>query len=95
MRNILRFVAALAAIAAAARMSTFRFARGFKKAIGHSPYQYVIERRLVRAEELLRTTRESIADIAGSVGFSTQSHFTASVRNRFGATPRRYRETAD
>jgi AraC family transcriptional regulator len=85
----------LAAIAAAARMSTFRFARGFKKAIGHSPYQYVIERRLVRAKEMLRTTRESIADIAGSVGFSTQSHFTASFRNRFGATPRRYRETAD
>jgi AraC family transcriptional regulator len=84
----------LESIAAAARMSTFRFARGFKKAVGRAPYQYVIERRLERAKELLRTTREPIANIAASVGFATQSHFTASFRRRFGATPKQYRDTA-
>jgi len=83
----------LEAIAAAAHLSTFRFARGFRKAVGQPPHQYVIGRRLERAKELLRTTEEGIGEVGRRVGFSSQSHFTALFRRRCGLPPKRYRET--
>jgi len=83
----------LDAIAAAANLSTFRFARGFRKATGQPPHQYVIGRRLERAKELLRTTDEEIGEVARRVGFASQSHFTAVFSRRCGLPPRRYRQT--
>jgi AraC family transcriptional regulator len=83
----------LDAIAAAANLSTFRFARGFRKATGQPPHQYVIGRRLERARELLRITDEEIGEIARRVGFASQSHFTAVFSRRCGLPPRRYRQS--
>lgn len=83
----------LDAIAAAANLSTFRFARGFRKATGQPPHQYVIGRRLERAKELLRTTEEEIGEVARRVGFASQSHFTAVFCRRCGLPPRRYRQS--
>jgi AraC family transcriptional regulator len=83
----------LDAIAAAASFSTFRFARGFRKATGQPPHQYVIARRLERAKELLRTTEEEIGEVARRVGFASQSHFTAVFSRRCGLPPRRYRQS--
>ena len=76
-------------------MSPFRFARAFRQATGLSPRQYVIGRRIERAKELLRATRRDLDEIAGAVGFSTQSHFTAVFRRRVGTTPKRFRDGAD
>lgn len=81
----------LDAIAAAANLSTFRFARGFRRALGQPPHQYIIGRRLERARDLLRTTQESIGEVARRVGFATQSHFTAVFSRRCGVSPQRYR----
>jgi AraC family transcriptional regulator len=82
----------LETIAAAAAMSAFRFARAFRKAIGQSPRQYVIGRRIERAMELLRSTDRDLAEVANVVGFSTQSHFTSVFSRRCGTTPKRYRD---
>jgi AraC family transcriptional regulator len=82
----------LEAIAAAAGMSAFRFARAFKKATGHSPRQYVIGRRIELARELLRGSDDDLTDIAHRVGFATQSHFTSVFRQRCGITPKRFRD---
>ena len=83
----------LEAIAGSAHLSTFRFARGFRRALGQPPHQYVIGRRLERAKELLRTTDEGIGEVARRVGFISQSHFTAVFRRRCGVPPKRYRES--
>jgi AraC family transcriptional regulator len=80
-------------IADAAAISPFRVARGFREALGQSPRQYVISRRIERAKELLRGTEPTLAEIASQVGFATQSHFTAMFRRRCGMTPKRYRDT--
>ncbi|MGH8795044.1 MAG: helix-turn-helix domain-containing protein [Stackebrandtia sp.] len=70
-----------------------RFSRGFKAATGLPPHRYVVERRLERAAELLRTSRETqIGQIAYAVGFSSQSHLTTAFGRKFGVTPRAYRE---
>lgn len=82
----------LESIATAAGVSPFRFARGFKRATGRAPHQYVVMRRLERAKELLRSTDRAIGDVARTVGFSTPSHFTSVFRRHCGATPRRFRE---
>lgn len=68
------------------------FSRAFKARTGVSPYQWVIERRLVRAEQLLRGTKMSLAEIAFAVGFSSQSHMTTLFSQRMGLTPSEFRK---
>jgi AraC family transcriptional regulator len=71
--------------------SAFHFARLFKTATGRSPHQYVIERRVARAQELLRHSKLPKADIAYEVGFSSQSHFVTAFKKAVGVTPGVYR----
>jgi AraC family transcriptional regulator len=81
----------LSELAAQSEMPLGTFARHFRNATGQSPYAFVIERRLCRAETLLREGNESIAEIALACGFSSQSHFTSAFRDRRGATPAMWR----
>jgi AraC family transcriptional regulator len=78
-------------IAAAVTMSAFRFARGFKKETGRSPHQFLLERRVEFAKDLLRSTDRKLADIAQSAGFANQGHFAAVFRQRCRMTPMAYR----
>ena len=79
-------------IAKAVNMSSFRFARGFKTATGQSPHQFLLERRIELAKDLLRTTDQRLVDIARAVGFATQSHFSSVFRQRCQLTPKSYRD---
>lgn len=81
-------------IAAVVNMSSFRLARGFKKATGRSPHQFIVERRIERAKDLLRSTDRKLVFIARTVGFATPSHFTAVFKQRCNVTPTGYRDQA-
>ena len=81
-------------IAAAVHMSTFHFARMFKEATGQPPHVYVIVQRVEHAKELLRSSTLSLIDVAASVGFQTQSHFTGVFHRYAGVTPRVFRLTS-
>lgn len=81
----------LAEIAAVVNMSQFYFARMFKQLIGIAPHQYVVQRRMERAQQLLTKSQLSVAQVALRVGFSNQSHFTAQFRKATGTTPKGYR----
>jgi AraC family transcriptional regulator len=72
-------------------MSPYRFAHGFKLATGIAPHRYVIERRIERAQSLLRETDLSITQVAQEVGYATQSHFSVVFHRFTGQTPRSYR----
>lgn len=78
-------------LADVAELSEFHFSRMFRTAMGVSPHQYVIKRRLERARALLSDTDESIAQIAYQVGFSSQSHLTATFKKATGITPGKFR----
>jgi AraC family transcriptional regulator len=78
-----------------AKLSPHHFATAFKASTGLSPHRYVIERRINRARDLLRRDDKSISDIAYAVGFSSQSHLTATFRRTMGVTPRRFRQSLD
>src|ERR1700722_1375649 len=79
-------------MAAIADLSPFHFARQFKAATGLAPHQYVIARRVQRAQELLRTDREvGMAEVAFRSGFASQSHFCLHFKRIVGLTPRQFR----
>ena len=83
---------ALSAIAQAVEMSPYHFARMFKQSTGLAPHQYLLERRIERAKELLANKDLPLAEIAYLLGFSSQSHFTAIFRKLTTTTPKVYRE---
>lgn len=81
----------LAELATVADLSTHHFGQAFKASMGTPPHRYLIERRVHRAKELLIGSNQSIAEVAASVGFSSQSHMTFNFRKLVESTPARYR----
>lgn len=73
-------------------LSPSHFSRMFRKTTGLSPHQYVVQRRLDRAQRLLSSTRLSIGEIANAVGFYDQSHLVRQMRRVKGVTPTYIRE---
>src|SRR5262245_13801599 len=82
-------------MAAAAHLSPFHFVRRFKATTGLPPYQYVIMRRVERAQQLLQQGRDrSLAEIARCTGFSDQSQFSHHFKRAVGVTPGQFRKSA-
>ncbi|MEJ8859226.1 AraC family transcriptional regulator [Variovorax robiniae] len=75
------------ALARETGLSPHHFAKCFKASMGCTPHRYVRERRLDRSRTLLKDTAMSIAEIALTLGFAGQSHFTQAFRETFGVTP--------
>lgn len=81
----------LEAMAAAAYLSPFHFARLFKKVTGTSPHAYLAALRLERAQALLATTDLSIIEVSTRVGYTSPSHFAKAFRQATGLSPRAFR----
>jgi AraC family transcriptional regulator len=81
----------LESLAELARMSPYHFLRVFKKVVGVSPTQYVINVRLRAATELLVNTRMPVTEVSHSVGFKDISHFNASFKTLIGCSPGAWR----
>lgn len=64
---------------------------GIKARTGLSAYQFVLHRRIARAEELLTGSDLAISEIALACGFASQQHLTATLSKKLGNTPRRLR----
>jgi AraC-like DNA-binding protein len=84
----------LETLAETAELSTFHFARAFKKTTGTTPHNFLLERRVDRARQLLLGTDLSLAEIARAVGFSDQGHLARHVRTRLGVPPSILRRSA-
>jgi AraC family transcriptional regulator len=83
----------LGELAETAGLSEFHFAKLFKGSTGASPHQYILQRRLERAKELLRKPSMSLSEISLEAGFADQSHFTNVFRRFVGATPSKFRSS--
>jgi AraC family transcriptional regulator len=82
-------------MAAVAHLSPYHFARQFKASTGLPPHQYVIARRIERAQDLLRGDCElGLAEVAFRVGFLHQSHFSFHFKRIVGVTPGQFRISA-
>lgn len=72
-------------------MSEFHLCRRFKEATGESLHQYLLKRRIEFAKLALADADTPLVEVALSVGFKTQSHFTTRFRRYTGTTPHVYR----
>jgi AraC family transcriptional regulator len=81
----------LSDLANLAGISQFHFSRLFKKSLGVSPWEYVIQQRVERAKSLLKNPELSVTEIALSSGFNSHSHFGKYFRRFTGFTPKQYR----
>lgn len=79
-------------IAAIAGLSHFHFARSFRKTTGFTPQQYITNRRIEKAKELLAKSNLPIVEIGLQTGFKNQSHFTTLFRKFTSLTPKIWRE---
>ncbi|MDJ0593310.1 MAG: AraC family transcriptional regulator [Pleurocapsa sp. MO_226.B13] len=82
----------LAEIAKEVSLSQFHFARLFKKSLGISPYQYLLQCRIERAKELLQSPKVLVTEVAKATGFSSSSYFTKQFRQLVGITPKAYQQ---
>jgi AraC family transcriptional regulator len=78
-------------LAAVAGLSRMHFASQFRAATGFRPHEYLLRRRIQRAEELLRQSTMTLVEIALTVGFQTQAHFTTVFKRFVGDTPYQWR----
>jgi len=85
----------LAALAEAAGLSSMYFAAQFRRTTGMRPHQYVVRQRIRCAKAMLRATSTPIVEVALSVGFQSQSHFTTVFKRIVGFTPKRWRRVRD
>lgn len=74
--------------------SKFYFLREFKKYIGYTPYQYLMNKRLQQAKVLLSVPQSNITSVGIELGFNDQSHFTRAFRKEFGITPGQFHKNA-
>ncbi len=80
-------------LAAAAYLSSFHFARLFKKLTGTSPHAYLAAVRMAKAESLLAETDLTITEISQHVGYGSPSHFAKAFRKATGFSPRTFRQS--
>ncbi|MGI6336394.1 MAG: helix-turn-helix domain-containing protein [Eubacteriales bacterium] len=81
----------LADIAAAANLSPVYFHKRFRLRTGRTPREFLLERRIARARQLLLTTDLPVSLIAERCGFSSQSYFNDRFKKVCSLTPSGYR----
>jgi AraC family transcriptional regulator len=81
----------LADLADIAGGSVYHFSRAFKNTVGHSPYDYVLRRRIERAKVFLSTTDLALAEIASACGFRNTLHLSKTFYRLIGIAPTRFR----
>jgi AraC family transcriptional regulator of arabinose operon len=82
----------VASLAANVALSPSRLAHLFKEQVGDSITNTSLNLRLRHATRLLEHSSQSIEAIAQQAGFSSASYFSRLFRQRFGMSPRAYRQ---
>ena len=78
-------------LAALVRLNPSHFGRAFRNSFGEPPHEYVIRRRVERAQGLMLSTDASLSEIALNCGLADQSHLTRLFRRFAGESPRAWR----
>jgi AraC family transcriptional regulator len=82
----------LTELSSIAQISTYHFLRLFKKSVGMTPHQYILQQRIDRAKYLLKSSNLDISEIAFMVGFCDSSHLTRCFKSSLGKTPSQWRQ---
>ncbi len=85
-------IQSIASLATEVGLGPHQFTRLFQQTTGHTPYQFLLRRRLTKACALLESSELSLVQIAFDLGFASQSHFTSAFQKHYKSTPSRYRQ---
>ncbi|WP_181797664.1 GlxA family transcriptional regulator [Streptomyces sp. WELS2] len=80
-------------MAAQEAMSVRTFTRRFREEVGISPGQWLTQRRVERARQLLESTGLSMDQVARESGFGTAQSMRQHLQAALGVTPTAYRRT--
>jgi AraC family transcriptional regulator len=79
-------------MAAAAGLSKMHFAAQFRAATGFRPHEYLLFKRIERAKVVMAATEISLVEVAFSVGFNAQAHFSTVFKRFTGKSPAQWRQ---
>lgn len=79
-------------LARSAAMSATRLKTLFRQVYGIPPYEYFQQHRMLKAKELLRSSKIPVQEIGRSLGYSNMSNFTLAFRKVFGVNPSEIRK---
>lgn len=79
-------------IAAFCGLNRSYFGKIFKKSVGKTPQEFLLNYRMIKATELLKLTQLSIRDISNAVGYADQFHFSRAFKKIYGISPRDWRK---
>ena len=74
-------------LASIARMSKYHFLRSFARVYGTTPAAYLSERRVERAQDLLRNTNLTVTEVCHAVGYASLGSFSARFAEITGEIP--------
>jgi AraC family transcriptional regulator len=80
-------------VADAIGYSLYHFSRTFNRAVGHSPYDYLVRRRLSESARELVASEKRIIDIAMAYQFNNPETYSRAFRRMFGVLPSRVRHS--
>ena len=79
-------------MAAACHMSRATFFRTFLRTMGKTPFEYLMEKRLSRAAQLLINTNLPLSTVAKECGFCDEFYLSKCFKRTHGTTPSEYRK---
>ena len=73
-------------------LSVSQTIRRFRSAYGMTPYEYLNQRRINTAKQLLQNSTLSIEEIASQTGFPDHNYFSKYFKKKVGVSPSKYRK---
>lgn len=80
----------LAELASRAGLSRSIFAQGFRARAGETPIRYLARWRMMLAAEQLAAGQDTLAEVASTSGYQSESAFNTAFKRIMGRSPRRY-----
>ncbi|MDN3686345.1 helix-turn-helix domain-containing protein [Cyclobacterium jeungdonense] len=73
-------------------MSKAQFSRSFKKVLGTSPMEYILDQRLNLAANYLKQGNSQVQEVCFMPGFNNVTYLIRAFKSRFGKTPKAFQK---
>lgn len=80
-------------LSALTQWGSHHFMRIFSKYMGVTPYQFILDKRISKAKQMLVETQLPVSSIAFDLGFQSQSSFCTTFKKWVGCTPETFRKS--
>ena len=79
-------------LSALSQWSHQHFIKNFSKYVGYTPYQYILKKKIEKAQTIIIETNYSLVSVAMDFGFDSYSNFFKAFKKETGYTPDFYRK---